>query len=280
MRVNVKNERWFEVEYESAAELAEDGHRRNGWNPFANDSWTGESREACVRKAMQGDQHLVAKAEGLLERVYAEIDSPRAEWARSVGGAYPVVPEALMGLPDPMRRRVQTTDNRAPLRIVMDLTSSAIFTAETLRQRGITYLALTMALSNERAVELWGFAALGGFVRRSGGIVRGAGGALWRIVQAGAPVDLAVAGNALSSTGLVRGAAYGVIGREAHNKDIGDWAFCQPDDRGRYVQQARAALGLDPQDVFVPPAFMGDTAVSNPVAFVQRSLAEYMEREE
>lgn len=260
---------WFEspAEFAEAADRDVPPDARGGLK-----YWTGETWEEARRNAASGRVDRVAAAEALLEKVQSEVEAPRAEWVRARAGAFPVVPEALAGHPDSMRRKVAAQSSSAPLRVFVDLVSSGGISHKHLERRGVATLALVMALGAARPVELRVLVGMGGRGDRL----------LVAVRIPTAPLDLAAACNALTSAGFVRGLGY----RYAyHHGSRGyDWAFgYYPEDdhlRRRYVRQVRAALGAAPEDLIVPPTFLTDPAAEDPVGFVRRGVAEHAGRDE
>lgn len=269
--------------WESPAELGEACERERcgitwqGWAgpPDFIARWTGETWSQAVERAKRGRADLVAEAERLMEQISAQVDSPRSQWVASRAGAYPMVPDALCGHPDSMRRRVEVCDDRAPVRVYVDLVSQVSVTHEDLRRRGAACLALAMLLSAERPVELYGV-VVNDVTDRASAVVH--------VIRVGtAPLDLATACNALTSVGLVRDLAYGWSRRHGYNGGWG-WSLPPSDEasRAQYVRLLRAALGASESDIIVPPAMDAyrDPAMRDPVGFVQRSLDEHSKREE
>lgn len=252
--------------FDSPSAFAEAADAMSSYAKRCDSSWTGETWEQAVASARTGHTNHVAKAEALLDKVLVSVDAPRTEWRASVAGATPIVPAFVAGLPETMRRRVSTTDDRSPIRFYVDLTSSGGVPVSDLTKRGIAYLALAMALSNERPIEVYGVIVLG---RYQPAIVT------YRI--GAAPLDLATACNALSSTGLVRGIGYSFL--RANGASDGGWGWnITPDDeksRAFYVAKLREALGAGENDIVAAPAFRTDEAIANPVEFVRRSLDEH-----
>lgn len=247
--------------YASPAELAGDADlcaRRR-----CDAGWAGETWDEALEGARRGRTGLVPDAEALLERVRQEVESPASVWAPARAGAYPVVPDALAGLPEPMRRRVPAQDSRAPVRVLVDLTSSGGLEHGLLARRGVAFLALAMALSVERPLELYVVVALGGG-RRDVVLVA---------ELPTRPLDLAAACHALTSQGYVRGLCYSLC-RELGSG--GEWAFSVTPDgaRGRAAYAARLseALGATEDDLVVPPAYLEDEAARDPVGFVRRAV--------
>lgn len=252
--------------HDTAADLADAADR--GPVRECDPGWTGETWKAALDGARRGRTALVADAERLLEQVQSEVLVSRSEWVRSRAGAFPVVPEALQGFPEPMRRKVWSPSDRSPLRVFVDLVSSAGVERAHLMRRGVACLALAMALGQERALELWAV------------IPARTGQRIVSVVQIPTtPFDLAGACYALTSVGFVRGLGYSLAksvgGRHRHER----WAFgYYPDSdaqRARYVRQLRAVLGASEVDLVVPPTFLGDPAAADSVGFVRRTLAEH-----
>jgi hypothetical protein len=161
-----------------------------------------------------------------------------------------------------MRRQVQASSDRAPIRIVMDLTSSGGVDAAQLVKRGIALLALTMTVSAERPVELQAAIGLGGNSSR----------AYWALVDIPTkPLDLASACFTLASSGLTRGFGYGYLAAMGAN---GSWPWnIQPNQQfAEFTVRAKAAMGLEARDLFIPPAHVHDELIRDPVAFVKRAL--------
>lgn len=254
---------WFDDSADFARECDKLNRRE------CSEGWTGENWETAARRAAQGDLRHVPAAEALIEKVQTEIDVPKSEWVRARAGAFPVVPEALAGHPDSMRRRVQAASPASPLRVFVELTSSAGIAHEDLARRGVATLALSMALSSVRPVELYAVVGLGGGWGESGGV------AVAVRIPAG-PLDLATACNTLTSAGFARGLGYSFCNEHGSG---GDWLFgIYPGDEGsrkRYVELLRAAVGAGPDDLIIPPTYLTDPAVKDPVGFVRRGIAEH-----
>ncbi len=262
--------RWRCTAYDSAAEMAEDFRRVGARAPGSAD-WMGETVSAAIAAATgAGRRDLVPQAEALLGKLTVALDIPHDAWERSVSGAYPVVAEYLAGAPDPMRRRVRVNSDKAPVRIVVDLTSGCMITAAALVKRGVACLALAMAVAQDHAVELWAFQA------QSDKNVEDSdhqAGTMWLVARSGEPLDLARAACALGSVALVRGVGY-ALNCEQVGEYIGGWAFGGPHHRPeRYEQCAREALGLQPADVFIRPPTSEDPLAEKPVEFIQAQLA-------
>ena len=228
-----------------------------------NESWTGSTRGTAVDKCIRGDETLVPEAESLLRKLETEIAVPHADWTPAPCGAYAIVPEYLVGHPDCMRRRRITADETTPIRVYVDLTSSGGVQHDKLTKRGIGFLALIMALIQQRPVEASAVIALG--YGQSGVVV---------IPLPTRPLDTAVACGVLTDGAVTRTLGYGLLHEKT--KAGGGWyKSVHPHDLGRdeYINNLRAALACDPADIFIGPMYLDDPLVDDPVGFIRRMLA-------
>jgi hypothetical protein len=239
------------------------------WWKHDNAGWTGETIEQSLKLARTGDETLVPAAQKLIDSLRVDVpDAVRPLYVPAPYGAYPIVPEALAGYPLSMRARVRVEDDRAPIRIYADLTTSAGVDVETIAKRGTAILALAMMLSETRALDLFVLTPLNNFGGISAAIVR---------INA-QPLELATACYAFTSAGFARNMGYGWA-REGHSvpDQSTNWGFgIHPDgdNAGRYARLMRAALKLEAADLFVPPVYMGDPIVNDPARWITQRLAE------
>jgi hypothetical protein len=228
--------------------------------------WTGRTWHENILEAERGDTQLVPMAERLIEQLECHVEAPRSSWERSRAGAYPMVPEFLAGHPDSMRRRVEASDDRSPLRVVVDLTASAGISIGDFAKRGTAYLALAMFLANERPVTL----EVVGTVSSNAVFVR--------VPIAAQPLDLAVAAHVLTSAGFYRGLIHEACYKNGASNPRWPWDLIPIGDgpqKVEYVKRMRELLGLEKNDIFGPPVYLTDPAVKDPVGFVRRSIEEH-----
>lgn len=235
------------------------------------DKWTGyESGDDAVKFATTGNDKLVALANEYLAQIQKQgFETSRGEWLPSVAGAYPVVGDYLAGRPNSMRHRQQVAGEHAPVRLILDTTSSGGITAEKLQRRGAAMLALAMALIEERPVELWQLTSLN---LRSGNH----GASLMMVRCPTTPVNLGVCAHIMTSQQWTRGCGYGYLSQ--CQQAGGGWSFVSlPDsdaNKRRYHRLMRAALDLSPQDILVDGIFLTDPLVDAPVAWINGELAK------
>ncbi len=116
----------------------------------------GLTYEEAKVKAIQGDDTNVAQAQALIERIEHETpETPVSAWVPNVFGAFPCVPEYLAGNPFCMRSRVSVADESNPIALYVPISAMAVVSAETIVQRGLACLALTLRLQSYRPVELY-----------------------------------------------------------------------------------------------------------------------------
>lgn len=242
----------------------------------SRDSWTNESPADAVRYAATGRDHLVADAQALIERIEGagiELDWPR--WENSMTGALPNVPAYLAGLPETMRAKVQSRNDRAPLRIYADLTTSAGISHEQLTKRGVAMLALAMLVSAQRPVELFAVVGLSdGYDKATSQSFRAT---LATVRIPAAPLELASACYALTSAAYAREIGYKSLKAAGAG---GGWAWnLHPFDSGKtkFIEQMREALDLQAADLYLePPHYEArrDAILTDPVAWINKELAK------
>src|SRR5262245_53676577 len=115
--------------------------------PLSDDgasSWYGNiSYKDAVRFAIEGDEKYVKQAEELINKLDLEMPETRAyQTIRSPFGGRANFGDWVVGVPDPMRRKVKRVSDVAPLKIVVSTTSSAGVDHKTMERRGATILAL------------------------------------------------------------------------------------------------------------------------------------------
>lgn len=227
--------------------------------------WGGDSLSTLQDKCISGETKHVAAAEAMLDALRDEIEVPRAQWAPSPFGAFPNVGEFLAGEIDCMRVMSSDPSQTSPVRVWYDPTSSAAISHEDLVKRGTAALALTMALSQIRPVELWTFSDLD---------ATGNGLALICSKIQTAPLMLSEACFALCNPGYARGLTYGLA--EARMGFEGMWGFgdyCQ--DATARAELMRQALGASKEDIIIPGISVKDELVKDPLAFIRREIRRH-----
>lgn len=239
-------------------------------------SWMGGSMADAVKGCVSGDDKLVSEAQRMLDLFEVDAPTMRPEWRPCVYGAYPIVPDALAGYPDAMRRVVNVGSDVAPIRIYVATSSSAALHHDQLTKRGTALLALAMALSAIRPVELYAVATMQSHDEPTRDDRADSGAALIVTKINSQPLDLATACHMLTSITTDRGITH-QIGFE-HMGFTGGWAFGieprLPDARRKLAR----ALDATERDIVVAGAWLYDETVKQPVEFVRKELRAFQER--
>jgi hypothetical protein len=264
------------TQYPSVSALAADYrrhmpiHNRHLNAPLA---WFGgETVNDSLRFAEQGDTSLVAEAETLLADLELSIETPRQQWSRAPAGAFASVPDVLAGLPTPMRRLTAAPDDHSPITILSCLTISAGITAKHIRQRGTVILALTLALSRIRPINL-------STLTITDGPLDGTGENVITVNIDTKPMDLATACYVLTSAGFVRRLTYGIAA--VKNGFNGGWprdyGYGRPNrDGGTYFDRLVPRLGLDPvSTLIIPAAEFGDPLIKSPLTWLKTQITRF-----
>jgi hypothetical protein len=251
-------------DYAGFIELAE---KHATWSKERH-GWKGDmSGRECLDCVRNGDMNAVAASDAFLEKLEGEVFVSKG-WrvTDDVVGALPNIPAFLTGNPMNMRRRVRVTSQAAPLAVFADLTSSGGISAQDMQKRGAAIFALVRLLSNIRPVELW---AMTGLSREQD---NGAGYVAVRIETS--PLDLARAGHVMSDPGVARGFGYHI--NNSHNGAGGGWPYNDVELQRKHGAEALARVVYPGSEVlFMPPVYLTDDAVKEPVKWIKTMLAQY-----
>jgi len=233
--------------------------------------WTGSSIGEAYAACTEGDLSAVPEAERMIDQISANVETTRSQWDPAVAGAYPMVPDYLSGHPLNMRRRTHVANENAPLRIYLDLTSSAGVESDKLTKRGIAFLALAMLLTRSRPVEMHVFTALGSARQRSpknSGIVS--------IKLPTAPLDLAIAAGVFTK-GVARTLGYGYLEKNCGTGPgwLRGLVPGNAESMRRYVAIVRSALRAGPEDIIIGPVYYTDASINEPIKFVQGMIDKH-----
>lgn len=262
--------------YNSIAELSNDAKRgRYSLSSFNDPRWVGGlSKDEAIKAAIEcrASNSDMEYAQSIIDKIDASVhDRERMEWQPDVMGAYPMVPDYLMGIPESMRMRQPREFELAPIKIVMEVSVSSGLSHSQILRRGCAVAALAMRLSEERAVEL--HCCYGG---RVNGI-----NYVWMAKLDCSPISLNQCVAVFASTSFARMVAFNAMSAYS-GPDQGSigWAFCNPS--AERDKDMRKLMGLEPQDLFLQGGFLPDASVmeNNPVQWVhnqmekQRHIAE------
>ena len=234
------------------------------WLSAHSSALRNETAAQILERARHGDASLVPNAEKLIDALSVSIDIPEREIIADVAGGWPSVPDFIAGHPDCMRRRIAVESESSPVAIWVLVTASYSVTPAELEQRGTAILALCMALSRMRPIEL---NIVSVDTARNG---------TESVVTAPVnttPLDIATAAYALTSAGFFRGLCFG-LATKLHGI-TGRWPRAYKTDRAAYLKGLLARLGGDTErDLIIPGAYSGDPLLDDPVAWVKAQVAK------
>lgn len=127
--------------------------------------WSGpRGAELTAMLEKGGDDSDVPAARALLEKFEMEFpETDRSMFVPSVAGAYPCVPDALLGMPESMRVKTIVFNSGSPIKLGVVTTISAGIKTDAYRKRSAAMLAILMHLQNTgRAIELYSISMLHG----------------------------------------------------------------------------------------------------------------------
>ena len=136
---------------------------KNGVLSGYNDGDQERRGQAGADILVNGTLNNVERAYALTEKIVADVETPRQEWALSVTGGFPDVPAFIAGLPENMWQYTPTTSSKAPLHVYIGLSSEWNITDEQLATRGAALAAFALAMSNVRPIILTPWVALSGW---------------------------------------------------------------------------------------------------------------------
>lgn len=236
------------------------------------DAFSGyESMADAKRNSIEGRISLVPQAEALLSQIETSglIARGAPMYVNDVAGAFPNVPAFLSGQPECMFRRGEAPalSEQSPMTVYVDCCASAAVSAKQLQERGIAILALVLALSERRPIDLYVYASLGGTHVATVPVVR---------IEA-RPLDIAAASYAFTAAGFLRQMC---MGWSVPGGYIGGWAFGSPPPSTRHQECMRTVLGAEPDDLVVYGAYIGDRLVNDHLAWLKAQLALHFEQVE
>lgn len=149
-RVNVS--RFTNASEVLAAAMSRPHHLAGRTNPeFYGDDSASAVKSAC----RSGHAKSAAAVERIMDRIEAALPvSERPTIEASYVPGYVCVGDALSGSPEAFRRRVQTADDTAPVRFIVDLSVWAGISSDVVARRGAAACALVKATMAYRPVTL------------------------------------------------------------------------------------------------------------------------------
>lgn len=230
----------------------------------ASDSWCGETIAQTKERMLRGNTDLVPLARKLYNDLNLKIPTKKLDWKPSVAGPRISVPDFVNNLPENARRVYETPQENAPITIVAHIASSGMLSAEYLAKRGITLLALSMALAVVRPVKLKTL-DVGG--------KRGYGSSNQDIFLTCeipcSPINLSVACWMLTSAAFARRICYG-IEQELMGFD-GSWASDYSNKRCLELLNLREETSL-----IIEAPHANEPMVLQPVKWINEQIAKFI----
>ncbi len=227
--------------------------------------WFGVANAGDVTRVVtEGDLPTALAAEAILDKINTALDlemcAPLLDY--SPAGGCVSVARFLAGAPNCMSRLVEVEGEHAPVRVFVGTACSQGVEVEAMNKRNMACLALAMALSRVRPVELWAYALSS---------PSGAPDVCIMTRLGTSPLDLAAATGALSIT-YARAFAY----RIAQTVDSPQGATAPPCHLGWSSIPEAVAVGATGDDVVVPQVRYdeADAIVRDPVAWVETRLRQ------
>ncbi len=251
-------------------------------------SWDmGVTGSAAMELAANGDPSIVAEWEGQIEHVQeASSEAPRPLWTPSMLGPRVSVPAYLAGSPMCMRRRKRPENITRHVSVYVSTTSSGGITADDMMRRGAAILGYVQSIqAMGLAIDLYLVADMQGWSDASSHIKRASdelhdmtidGDCIQVIRVESRPLDLSTAGFAMAHPAFARNVTYA---HAASYGSYGSWSrtFHSTDAHNHpaaYARVMRAKLGCDETDIFVGPASLMDTLMSDPKAWIAARVAQ------
>ena len=205
---------------------------------------------------------LVAK---IHDAVTDRIVTPKRELSLSPAGFMPCVPAYLAGHPEAMYTQSRTSDQYAPIRIILNVSTSSGLAESVIAARGAAMLALLDKLSNVRAVTAQ-------FLKV--GKLEAVDKWLAILVDIPMPLVLGPTGALLAHANVTRHASWCIA--SAHwstSRSVGDY---MPDFDEPSHAEYREILSLSESDIVIRGAYLTSPMYDVPsaIAWVEARLAE------
>jgi hypothetical protein len=226
-------------------------------------SWSGDSNHTATL-ALNGDESLVPMAEKLIDKLDASIESVGQVWKSDVFGQVINVPSYLADISTPFRRIVNQVSDVSPVRIFVGIVCSGGISQQAMQERGVTIMALVMALQAIRPVEviLYHETEIGD--RDS----------LYTIPLESRPVSLAHTINALANVYVARDLTYSIAYSDGFQ---GGWpkGYSGGKPTANYQEWRAKVLGITEQDILIESTYITDEILTNPVKWINSHLSLY-----
>lgn len=222
-----------------------------------------------------GNEGYIEAANTLLDKFNTEgIFTERQHvYSPNVVGFTPIVPSALMGVPNSMlaSEYIKQDNQKAPVNVYFNVSVSAGVSREQLNARGAATLGLALALGMTRPVNLYAYC----FVRPLMTEIN----CLLRVKICENTVDLSRAAYVLCSTDFSRAFCFSACA-EMSNVDLSNdpipWGLGKDPNHAKYIDYVNREFEFTKNDIHITGGYLTDTLMlSNPVQWVKNKLDEY-----
>lgn len=237
----------------------------------------------AMRKAITGDDSFVPEAQKLIASMSLDVELSMTVDEPDVVGCYPVAAEFIAGIPECMRMPTKVGSDRAPLSIFLDMTTSHSIKPSEYKTRGLAVLALVIALSSVRPIQLEIGCVMGSDSNHK--IGTGEKVSMISTIINTAPLDLATAAWAVTDVAFARRLIYGAS-YKAHGF-TGSWpslhgvGYAEPQS-AKHIKRVTELLDLPGETLYLPAIADKDEdtqlALTNPSAWVQKWFNRYTEQ--
>ena len=221
-----------------------------------------------VNVLLNGDETHVEEAQKMVDALTLSIETPRNTWYKDVYGSMPDVPAYLVGDPMNMWNQHKVSEDRAPIRVFVGLTSSASIGEADLTKRGVALAAFAIAMANIRPVVITPFVTLGSSRRGSRNMLIS-----W---------DISTQPLVLSEImSLTRPEVTRYVGIEACRQMFGYIAESDPSFHSDSFNESsmREHLNAHEIDLYLPVIHASDPILNDPVKWVNDMVAHYINLE-
>lgn len=253
--------------YNSIGELTD--HVKANVDDRGRSGWEGESIPRVIKGIHDGlDERETRAAKELLDKINTQFtDTQRYARRLTVSGQRVHMGKYVSGNPNCMVKRKRLTDEIAPIKLVAEVTVSAGVDNYTLVRRGTAIAALMYALGKVRPVEIHAMWGLG----KSGP----SGAHMGMVKIPTTPLSLSQMLAVFTMQGFARRFTFGEV--RSRGCIVGSWALGSPPESAGRVERVRDALGLKPDDIFIPGGFLTQASlmVNNPLQWVENQVAAH-----
>jgi hypothetical protein len=222
--------------------------------------------EAAAYVLRGASDKQMRRAREIMDKVDVSFhDRAEPQWVPSMCGAYPIVGEYLMGVPEHMRARIPVESDTSPVKLVFEVGVSQGISVEQIAITGAAVAALAMRMSETRPVELWAMSA-NKSARTNTDVV-----AMTKLDVSPVSLSQCVAVFGTPQMGRMLSFSHLKFADGDYGSGVG-WALGRPSEQR--VSDIRKACQLAPQDIILQGAYLPDRKLiqHDPVKWVHKQI--------